>query len=113
LFLQECRIVSRLAKIQQMLQADPNDVFLNFSLAMEYAKDNRLDEAVAQFERVNHLDPNHVAAYTQRASALVSLKRTEDARRALEQGIAAAQRTGDTHAADKMTQTLALLASGS
>ena len=105
--------MSRLSKIQQMLQADPDDVFLNFSLAMEYVKENRLDEAAAQFDRVLQLDPNHVAAYMQRAGALLSLKRTEDARQAFEQGIAAAKRAGDNHAADKMTQALTLLGSGS
>ena len=105
--------MSRLDKIQQMLKADPNDVFLNFSLAMEYVKENRHAEAVAQFERVTQLDPNHVAAYMQRASVLVILKRTDDARQALEQGIAAAKRVGDTHAAEKMTQALTLLGSGS
>jgi tetratricopeptide (TPR) repeat protein len=105
--------VSRLDKIRQMLLADPDDVFLNFSLAMEYAKEGRHDEAVAQFERVIHLDPNHVAAYMQRANVLVGLKRTEDARRVLEQGIAAANRAGDNHAAEKMTQALTLLGSGS
>ena len=105
--------MSRLDKIQQMLQADPDDVFLNFSLAMEYVKENRHAEAVAQFERVNQLDPNHVAAYMQRATVLVILKRTDDARQSLEQGIAAAKRAGDNHAIEKMTEALTLLGSGS
>jgi predicted Zn-dependent protease len=105
--------VSRLSKIQQMLHADPDDVFLNFSLAMEYVKENRYAEATAQFEHVIQLDPNHVAAYFQRANALVSLKRTADARRALEQGIAAAKRAGDSHAAEKMNEMRKLLGSGS
>lgn len=105
--------MSRLDKIQQMLKADPNDVFLNFSLAMEYVKENRHAEAVAQFERVTQLDPNHVAAYMQRASVLVILKRTDDARQALEQGIAAAKRVGVTHAAEKMNEMQKLLGSDS
>ena len=63
--------------------------------------------------RVIQLDPNHVAAYMQRAGVLVNLKRTEDARQALEQGIAAAKRAGDSHAAEKMTQALTLLGLGS
>ena len=35
-----------------MLAAEPRDVFLNFSLAMEYAKAGRQEEAVTQFGRV-------------------------------------------------------------
>ena len=48
--------MSRLDKIQRMLEADPQDAFLNFSLAMEYVKEGRSEEALAQFSRVVELD---------------------------------------------------------
>ncbi len=102
--------MSRMAKIQQMLQADPNDVFLNFSLAMEYVKEGRPDEAVQQFARVSKLDPNHVSAYYQQANALVGLCRAAEARQVLERGVEAARRTGDGHMVDKMSEMLKLLA---
>src|SRR5512139_4073583 len=98
-----------MAKIEQMLQADPQDVFLNFSLAMEYAKEGRTAEAVQQFARVTELDPNHVSAYYQQANALVALGRSEDARQVLECGVAAARRATDAHMVDKMSQMLGLL----
>ena len=101
--------MSRMAKIQQMLQADPNDVFLNFSLAMEFAKEGQADEAVRQFARVTELDPNHVSAYYQQANALVGLDRDTDARQVLERGVEAARRAGDGHMVDKMSQMLGLL----
>lgn len=101
--------MSRMAKIEQMLKADPTDVFLNFSLAMEYAKEGRADEAVAQFARVVGLDPGHVSAYYQQANTLVGLGRNAEARPVLERGVEAARKANDGHMVDKMSQMLAML----
>lgn len=100
---------SRLEKIKQMLAAEPNDVFLNFSLAMELVKEDRQEEAVGQFKRVNELDPGYVPAYFQRANTLVAMDRKADAKGVLQLGIAAAQKAGDKHAASEMGQMLSLL----
>ena len=101
--------MSRMAKIQQMLQNDPNDVFLNFSLAMEYVKEQRPDDAVSQFARVIDLDPDHVAAYYQQANLLLGLNRKLEATNVLERGMAAARRTNDAHMVDKIGQMQDLL----
>lgn len=101
--------MSRLEAIQQMLVSDPEDVFLNFSLAMEYVKLERYDDALAQFVRVNGMDADYVPAYFQQAHILVTLQRNDEARQVLQQGIAAAKRVGDTHAASQMNQMLNLM----
>ncbi|HSW45862.1 MAG TPA: tetratricopeptide repeat protein [Phycisphaerae bacterium] len=101
--------MSRLDKIQRMLQADPDDVFLNFSLAMEYVKDDRPQDALMQFERVTEVDAGHVSAYYQWANVLVGLKRNDKAREVLDRGIAAALAANDGHMVDKMTRMRALL----
>ena len=92
-----------------MLASGPEDVFLNFSLAMEYVKAGRQEEAVTQFARVTDLDPDYIAAYSQQAAALIALGRKDEAQVVLREGIEAAERTGDTHAAQQMNETLALL----
>lgn len=102
--------MSRLDKIKQMLAAEPNDVFLNFSLAMELVKESHQEEALVQFSRVSELDPAYVPAYFQRAHTLVAMDRKAEARQVLQQGIAAAQKAGDKHAASEMGQMLSLLA---
>ena len=101
--------MGRMAKIQQMLLADPNDVFLNFSLAMEYAKEGQTEEAARQFTRVTELDPGHVSAYYQQANILVGLNRNEDAKAVLDRGVEAARKAGDRHMVDKMTEMRKLL----
>lgn len=101
--------MSRMAKIERMLQDDPNDVFLNFSLAMEYVKEHRPDDAARQFARVIDLDPDHVAAYYQQANLLVGMNRNQEAGDVLERGMAAARRTNDAHMVDKIGQMRDLL----
>jgi tetratricopeptide (TPR) repeat protein len=99
----------RLEQIQSMLAAEPDDVFLNFSLAMEYAKQGRGEEALAQFTRLNEIHPDYVPAYFQKATTLVNLDRKAEAREALARGIEVAGRIGDHHAASEMEQMLSLL----
>ena len=101
--------MSRLDKIEQMLASDPDDVFLHFSLAMEYVKQERYEDALCTFARVNEMDADYVPAYFQRAHALVTLNRNNEARQVLQQGIAAAKRVGDSHATSQMSQMLALM----
>jgi len=99
-------MVSRLDEIEKLLAAEPNDVFLNFSLGMEYAGAGRTDDAVRQFDRVIELDPEYIAAYSRQADALIAMGHKDQARQALTAGIGAAQRKGDQHAADQMNKTL-------
>jgi tetratricopeptide (TPR) repeat protein len=101
--------VSRLDQIEKLLAAEPQDLFLNFSLAMEYVKLGRPDDAIAQFARVIELDGDYVAAYFQQANTLVAMNRVEDARASLNAGIEAARRIGDDHAVGEMSDALALL----
>ncbi|HOB73932.1 MAG TPA: tetratricopeptide repeat protein [Phycisphaerae bacterium] len=101
--------MSRLEQLEKLLSAEPGDVFLNFALAMEYLKMGRHAEALAQFDRVNELDPNYVAAYFQKGNALLALGRREEAKAVLTRGVEAAQRTGNTHAAGEMGDLLKAL----
>lgn len=101
--------MSRLEKLQAMLAKEPNDLFLNFSVAMELAKTERHAECLDQFDRVIALDPNYVAAYFHRGQTLLALRRPQEAKEALLAGIAAAGRCGDHHAKSQMEQLVAAL----
>jgi len=94
--------MSRLAKLQQLLEKNPADVFLHFGLAMELAKEGAIDDAVARFDRVLSLDPKYIPAHFQKGNALLAAGRSDDARAALRTGIAAAMTHGDPHAAEEM-----------
>lgn len=101
--------MSRLERIKEMLAAEPDDIFLNFSLAMEHVKAGQAEDAIAQFTRLTEKHPDYVPAYFQKANTLASIDRRAEARQVLTAGIEAANRVGDRHAADEMRDALALL----
>jgi tetratricopeptide (TPR) repeat protein len=93
-------------QIQALLKSDPDDVFLNFSLAMEWSSAGQFDAALKQFDRVLELDGDYVTAYFRKGDVLARMERTEDARTVLQAGIEAAGRVGDQHLQMKITERL-------
>jgi len=95
-------------QLEKLLASNPDDVFLNFGLAMELAKQEPKDAALERFQRVIELDPDYTAAYYQKARLLIGLVRQAEAREVLTVGVAAAERVGDRHAATEMGELLEL-----
>lgn len=94
--------MSRRAKIEQMLEKSPDDVFLNFGLAMELAKGGAIDAAVTRFDRVLTLDPKYIPAHFQKGSSLLAAGQKDEGKAALTIGMAVAIANGDPHAAEEM-----------
>lgn len=93
---------TRLEKLIGMLQDSPEDVFLNYALAMEYVSTARKDDALAAFRRVLIFDPEHSAAWFQQAQLLASMGEYTEARDCAARGVAAATKQGDQHAAEEI-----------
>jgi len=102
--------MSRRDKIEQLLLKEPEDVFLNFSFAMELAREGESEAALERFDRVIALDPNYSAAFYHKGNTLISFGRTQEARETLSAGCEAAQRAGDEHAHREMAELLASIA---
>lgn len=62
--------MSRIDQLQQMIQEDPNDVFLQYALGLELLNTS-VERALIQFEQVITLDETYVPAYYQLGQALV------------------------------------------
>ena len=63
-----------------MLEKEPEDLFLNYALGLEYANDlNKVADAESQFKIVLGLDPNYIPGYYQLGQLLASLMRTPEA----------------------------------
>ena len=96
--------MSRREKIESLLQESPEDVFLNYALAMELIKESEISMAREVFAKVRKLDPDYVPAYFQEAQALSQADEIDEARVILQIGIEVARRTGDDHALGEMTE---------
>jgi hypothetical protein len=102
---------TRREKIEAMLQDEPRDQFLRYSLACEYDNEERHDESLALFQGLMADQPPHVPSFLRGAQLLVKLSRIAEARAALRTGIEAAREQGDMHAAGEMGELLASLGS--
>ena len=98
---------SRIDKIHAMLQDDPRDAFLRYTLAMEYRKLDENEKSLELLtELANHEAPRYVAAFFMAAQQLVEMERLEEARSFLRDGIDEARRQGNQHAAAEMSELL-------
>jgi tetratricopeptide (TPR) repeat protein len=93
---------TRKKQLEEMLAIEPNDAFLRYGLAMEYASEGNIAEALRYLQGMCMDKLDYVPAYQQAGQILMQLDRIEEARAMLQEGIALARRRGDAHAADEM-----------
>ncbi len=100
---------TRREKIEAMLQDEPQDQFLRYSLACEYDNEERTGESLSLLEGLMADSPPHVHAFLRGAQLLVKLDRIADARTTLRTGIEVARQQNELHAAGEMGELLASL----
>ena len=97
---------SRLEELQKFLEVEPNDSFTHYAIALEYASQKNLPEAIKKLEELILLDPNYIPAYQQLGYLLAQSDRKDDALIIFEQGIQTAALVGDTHAQKEMQEAI-------
>ena len=98
--------MDRLAMLNEILVQNPDDAFARYGLAMEHLNHGHPDAALAEFARVLEHNPDYVPAFQMSAQTLARNHRSEEAVTILRQGLAAAARTSNTHAAAEMQALL-------
>jgi len=101
--------MSRREQLEKMLEADPSDVFLQYSVAMAYAGEGQEEEAVERLKALCESAQDHVPAWFQRGQILARLGEEDEARDVLQNGIQTARRVGDSHAEEEMRAFLEML----
>ncbi len=104
--------MDKIATLSSILQQNPNDSFARYGLAMAHLGDGDAEAALNEFTTTTNLNPDYVPAYQMSAQTLARLNRNEAAVERLKAGLAAAQRTGNAHAASEMQALLDELESG-
>jgi len=100
------KYMDRIALLTQVLEQNPADAFARYGLAMAHVAEGRTDQALAEFSTLVQHNPDYVPAYQMSAQTLAKLNRGEEAVARLKEGIAAARRTGNGHAASEMQALL-------
>ena len=102
-------MATRRKKIEAMLEEDPTDTFLRYSLAMELDKESEHDRSLAQLTELTKDEPPYVPAFFMAGQQLTRLDRIAEARSILRDGIEQARTQNDAHAAGEMSEFLASL----
>jgi len=89
-----------------MLEADPNDAFARYALAMEHAGMGDVESAIRELMDLRQRTPEYIPAWHQLGVMYERTGDIEKARETYTEGISLAQRTGDTHAAGEMQESL-------
>ncbi len=100
---------TRLELLEEMVAQDPKSVLARYGLAQEYAGAGRLEEALAEFQRLLETNPDYPAAYFHGGKTLEKLGRIEEARAMYQGGVEASARAGDAHAQSEIQAALDLL----
>jgi tetratricopeptide (TPR) repeat protein len=98
--------IDRIAMLSDILNANPEDTFARYGLAMEYSKAGQIEEALLEFKTLIDKNPDYAPGYFMAAQTLATASRVDEAKRWLADGISAASRTGNAHAQSEMTAML-------
>lgn len=99
----------RLRKIQTMLEDEPQDTFLRYSLAMEQEKIGEHDASESGLRGLMADQTPYVPAFFMLGQHLAARDRVNEARTVLRDGIEAARQQKNDHAAGEMSEFLASL----
>ncbi len=100
---------ARIEVFRKMLNAEPQNATVRFGLANELLKLERFAEAAEELKTYLSQTDDQGNAYGKLAQALERLGRTDEARAAYQQGIAAANRHGHPGMAQEFEMALAEL----
>ena len=92
--------------LTEILTQQPNDAFARYGLGMAYSEAGRSEEALAEFALLHLNNPDYVPGYQMAGQLLVKLGRNDEARQILAAGVAAAERTRNSHALSEMQALL-------
>lgn len=81
---------TRINLFKQVIETDPNDPMLHYSLGLEYAKGEMHQDAVDAFHEALRCKENYSAAYYDLSKSLAALGQTEEVLKILAKGITVA-----------------------
>jgi tetratricopeptide (TPR) repeat protein len=103
--------MGRIEMLMQFVEANPQDPFPRYGLAMELKNAGRLEDAERAFNELMNRFPDYTPAYLHAGNVLKDLSRVEDAMNVYRAGIEACARKRDDHARGELESALAAVQS--
>ena len=98
--------MDRMAQIKSMLNDAPDDLFLKHALALEFVKRGNDEAARRLFEEILQANPDYTGSYYHLGKLYERQQQIHLAKETYQQGIAAASKEGDVHAANELRSAL-------
>ncbi|HEY7090979.1 MAG TPA: tetratricopeptide repeat protein [Tepidisphaeraceae bacterium] len=99
----------RLTQLNKLLERAPRDTFLLYGLGMEYKKLGAPEKSIEFFDKAIESDAGYCYAYYQRGQVFEQTGNIDQAKMSYREGIAAAQRVGDSHASEELKAALSMI----
>jgi tetratricopeptide (TPR) repeat protein len=90
--------ISRLDKLLEFFNSEPNDEFLKYALATEYLRLNEVDKALFYYEDLVTNHPGYIGTYYHLGKLYEALGRKEDAITTYQTGMKVTKEKRDNHA---------------
>ena len=94
--------ISRLEKLLEFIQNEPDDPFLKYALATEYLRLNQTDKSLAYYEDLVNKHPAYSGTYYHLGKLYEALGRKQDAIATYETGIRITREQRDNHALSEL-----------
>ncbi len=92
----------RLQRLQQLLEASPDDAFLLFAVAKEFEYSGDADRALQQYQHLRDRHPDYVGLYYHLGKLLEKTGQVSEALSVYQSGMLIARNAGDLHALSEL-----------
>lgn len=101
--------LSRINMLLSLLNSEPNDVFTNYALALEYAAENDFGKAEIQFLKVLEIDKNYLPCFYQLGQLKEKTGEVEIALKYYHEGLDLAKKQANNKAINEINEAIFLL----
>lgn len=100
---------SRIDNLIGMLKEEPEDVFLNYALAVEFVGEGKYEEAEKQFLKTAKLNEDYLPCYYQLGQVAEKLNKEKEALEYYYKGVDIAKKQGNNKAINELNEAIWML----
>lgn len=101
--------LGRIDMLVELLLKEPDDLFLNYALGLEYVAELSLNEAEVQFHKALQIDPDHIPSYYQLGKLFESQLKNDQALRYFKEGLEKAKQQKNNKAINEFGEAIFML----
>lgn len=99
----------RIDMLLSMLEKEPDDIFLNYALAVEFVGEKKIEEAENQFLKTVKLNAEYLPCYYQLGQVAEKLKKEKEALEYYKKGLVLAQKQNNQKAINEINEAIWML----